>query len=105
MNHFGMRGGHFNSILKEFATTLVTRPSLGFSFRVGPFALSLNGALGKILHTWGSVLTWTAQRQRAAQIVCGMDSYFANSSFMVSMVQTSLTTEQYPFPTPPVIPH
>ena len=35
----------------------------------GPFALSVNGALHKILNTWGSRLTWTAQREHASQIV------------------------------------
>jgi hypothetical protein len=46
-------------MLKEFATILVTR-SGGCSLLHGPFALSLNSALYKILNTWGSRLTWTA---------------------------------------------
>ncbi len=50
MNHFGKRGGLFNSVLKEFATIMVTRPS-GYSLMRGPFALSMNGALRKILHS------------------------------------------------------
>ncbi len=48
----------------------------------GPFALSLNGALRKLLFTWGARLTWTAQRQHAAQILNGMDPFFANASFI-----------------------
>jgi hypothetical protein len=28
MNHFGLRGGHFNAFLKEFASLLVLRPSV-----------------------------------------------------------------------------
>jgi hypothetical protein len=33
-------------------------------------------ALHKILNTWGSRLTWTAQREHAAQIVSAMDSFY-----------------------------
>ena len=44
----------------------------------GPFALTLNGALRKILHTWGARLTWTAQRHHAGQLLKGMTSFFAN---------------------------
>jgi hypothetical protein len=49
----GLRGGHFAAIVKEFATILVTRPG-GCALLQGPFALSINGALLKILNTWGS---------------------------------------------------
>ena len=49
MNHFGLRGGHyFNVALKKFASLLVLRPS-GCSLIKGPFALSLNGTLRKIM--------------------------------------------------------
>ena len=74
LNHMGLRGGHFQALLKEYATILVTKPG-GCSLLHGPFALSLDGALHKILNTWGSRLTWTAQREHAAQIVGAMD-YF-----------------------------
>ena len=47
----------------------------------GPFALSLNGSLRKILNTWGSRLTWTSQREHAAQIVGGMDAFFTTSAY------------------------
>ncbi len=47
----------------------------------GPFALSLNGALRKILNTWGSRLTWTSQREHAAQIVGGMDAFLSTVSY------------------------
>ena len=50
LNHMGLRGGHFQALLKEYATILVTRPG-GCSLLHGPFALSLNGALHKILNT------------------------------------------------------
>jgi len=65
LNHLGLRGGHFRAMLKEFATILVTRPG-GCSLLQGPFALSINGALHKILNSWGSRLTWTAQREHAS---------------------------------------
>jgi len=58
INHLGMRGGHFNAALHEFATTLVTKPS-GCSLMKGPFALSMKGALRRILNTWGAKLTLT----------------------------------------------
>jgi hypothetical protein len=50
LNHMGLRGGHFQAILKEFATILVTR-TCGCSLLQGPFAQTLNGALHKILNT------------------------------------------------------
>jgi hypothetical protein len=81
LNHMGLRGGHFQAMLREFAIILVTRPG-GCSLLQGPFALSLNGALHKILNTWGSRLTWTAQREHAAQIVSAMDSFFASAHFL-----------------------
>jgi hypothetical protein len=81
MNHLGLRGSHFNAALREFASQLVMRPS-GCSLMAGPFALSLNGALRKLIFTWGARLTWTAQRQHAAQILIGMDSFFANAAFL-----------------------
>ena len=59
INHLGLRGGHFQALLKEFATTLVTRLG-GCVLLQGLFALFINGALHKILNTWGSRLTWTA---------------------------------------------
>jgi len=86
LNHLGMRGGHFNAVLNEYATTLVTRPS-GCPLMKGPFALSLKGALRKILNTWGARLTWTAQRQHAAQTLHSMDTFFSCSSFLSSMNQ------------------
>jgi hypothetical protein len=49
LNHMGLRGGHFSAIMKEYATILVKRPG-GCSLLRGTFALSLNGALHKILN-------------------------------------------------------
>jgi hypothetical protein len=77
INHLGLRGGHFQALLKEFATTLVTRPG-GCVLLQGPFGLSINGALHKILNTWGSRLTWTAQRQHAAQIIGSMETFLVD---------------------------
>jgi len=56
INHMGLRGGHFNSVLKEFATSMVIKPS-GCSLTKGLFALSMKGALRRILNTWGARLT------------------------------------------------
>jgi len=89
MNHLGLRGSHFNAALREFASQLVLRPN-GCSLLSGPFALSLNGALRKLLFTWGARLTWTAQRHHAAQILLGMDSFFANASFLSAFDQENV---------------
>ena len=86
MNHLGLRGAHFESVLKEFATSVVSKPA-GCSLMQGPFALTINGALRKIIHTWGSRLTWTAQREHAAQIVGGTESFHACASFGSSFGQ------------------
>ncbi len=59
LNHMGFRGGHFQALLKEFATILVIKLG-GCPHLQGPFALSINGSLHKILNTWGSRLTRTA---------------------------------------------
>ena len=71
LNHFGLRGAHFQALLKEFATIAVTRPE-GCSLLQGSFALTHSGALHKIMRTWGSLLTWTAKREHASQIVRGL---------------------------------
>jgi hypothetical protein len=81
INHLGLRGGHSQALLKEFATIMVTMPG-GCVLLQGPFALSINGALHKILNTWGSRLTWTAQREHASQIVRAMDAFFAGAHFL-----------------------
>ena len=65
LNYFGLRGPHFQAVLKEFATILVTKPE-GCSLLNGPFALTHSGALYKIMRTWGSRLTWDAQREHAS---------------------------------------
>jgi len=80
LNQMGLRGGHFAAVLKEFATILMmTRPG-GCALLQGPFALSINSALLiKILNTWGSRLTWTAQREHVAQIVGSMDVFYASA--------------------------
>jgi hypothetical protein len=83
MNHFGLRGGNFNAAFKEFASLLVLHPS-GCPLMKGPFAHSLNGALRKILETWGPRLMWIIQRQHAAQIISGMEAFFSSTSFLSS---------------------
>jgi hypothetical protein len=93
MNHLGLRDSHFNAALREFATQLVMRPN-GCSIMSGLFALSLNGALRKLLFTWGARLTSTTQRQHASQFLNGMDSFFANASFLSAYDQEHLRKER-----------
>ena len=101
MNHVGLRGGHFNAVLKEFASLLVLHPS-GCSLMKGPFALSLNGALKKIINTWGSRLTWTAQRHDVApQIIASTDTFFSYVSFLSSYELDAPSTE--PDQDPPLV--
>jgi hypothetical protein len=88
LNHMGLRGGHSAAILKEFATVLVTRPG-ECALLQGSFALSINGALLKILNTWGSRLTWTAQGEHAAQIVGSMDAFYSSSVVFTVMGQVA----------------
>ncbi len=57
----------------------------------GPFALSLNGGLRKILNTWGSRLTRTTQREHAAQIVGGMDAFLSMTSYGQGQEQGSVS--------------
>ncbi len=82
-NHFGMRGPHFHAVLKEFATIAMTRPE-GCSLLQGLFALTHSGALHKIMKVWGSLLTWTAQREHASQIVRGLQSFYDSSAFIMN---------------------
>ena len=81
MNHLGLRGGHFNVALNEFATNLVTKPS-GCSLMKDPFALSMKGALRKILNTWGARLTLTVRRLHAAHALHSMESFYSCASFL-----------------------
>ncbi len=74
LNHLGLRGPHFQALLKEFASILVTKPE-GCSLLRGPFALTHTGALQKIMRTWGARITWTAQREHAGQILKGMRAF------------------------------
>ena len=83
LNHFGLRGLHFQTLLKEFATIVVTRPD-GCSLLQDPFALNHFGALHKILRCRGSRLTWTAQREHASQIVRGLQAFYDSISFVMN---------------------
>ena len=73
-------------MLQDFATILVTRPGR-CSLLQGPFALSNNGVLHKILNSWGYRLAWTAQREHAAQIVGAMESFYAGAHFLFVLDQ------------------
>ena len=81
LNHLGLRGPHFQAVLKEFATILVTKPE-GCVLLKGPFALTHTGALHKILRIWGSRLTWIAQREHANQLVRAMHAFYDSSAFV-----------------------
>ena len=39
-------------------------------------------SIHKILNTWGSRLTWAAQREHASQIIGAMDAFFADAHFL-----------------------
>jgi hypothetical protein len=81
LNHLGMRGPHFQVVLIEFASILVTKPE-GCSLQHVPFALTHSGALHKILRTRGARLTWTAQREHASQCVRGMHAFNDIAAFV-----------------------
>jgi hypothetical protein len=81
MSHMGMRASHFNASLKEFAIIVVTKPS-GCSLMKGPFALSMKGAIRRILNAWGARVTWTAQRQHATHALHNMESFYSCASFL-----------------------
>ncbi len=83
INHFGLRGPHFQALLKEYASIVVTRPE-GCSLLQGPFALTHSGALHKILRCWGSRITWTARRKHASQIVRGLQAFYDSASFVMN---------------------
>ena len=80
LNHMRLRGPHFQALLKEFASILVTKPE-GCSLLRGPFALTHSGALKKILGTWGARITWTAQREHAGQILRGLQAFHDGVAF------------------------
>ena len=76
LNHLGLRGPHFQAVLKVFAIVLVIKPE-GCSLLHGPFALiTHSGALHKIIITWGSRLTCTTQRGPASRFVMRMYSFY-----------------------------
>ena len=93
MNHVGLRGPHFQAILKEFATSVVTNSS-GCSLLQGPFAFYHKEDLQWTLRAWSSTLTWTLQQEHAGQIVRGMQSFFACSCFLSGWGQTTVDAEE-----------
>ena len=78
LNHLGLLGPHFQAVLKEFASIMVTKPE-GCSLLRGP--LTHTGALKKILRTWGARITWTAQREHAGRILRGMQAFHDGVAF------------------------
>ncbi len=80
LNHMGLRGPHFQAVLKEFAAIMVTKPE-GCSLLQGPFAMTHTVALQTILRTWGARITWTAQQEHASQILRGMHAFHDTVAF------------------------
>jgi hypothetical protein len=83
LNHFGLRGPHFQAVLKEFATIVVTKPEECSLLR-GSFALTHSGALHKILRCWGSSLTWTTHREHFGHIVRGLQAFYDSVAFVMN---------------------
>jgi hypothetical protein len=81
MNQCGRRGPHFDAVLREMASLLIKRPARCRLLH-GPFALPSTVALAKVLSSWGARLTWTAQREHAAQIVKVVEAHKGASVFM-----------------------
>ena len=50
----------------------------------GLFAPTHFGALQRILRSWGSCLTWTAQRVHASQIVRGLQAFYDSATFVMT---------------------
>jgi hypothetical protein len=65
LNHLGLRSPHFQAVLKEFASIMITKRE-GCSLLKGPFSLTHTGAIKKIPRTWGARISWTAQREHAS---------------------------------------
>ena len=63
-NQFGRRGPHFEAMLTEFATELVSRPS-GCKLMKGPYEQTYRQALSTIRKCWGARITWTIERANA----------------------------------------
>jgi len=85
MNQCGRRGPHFEAILREHASILVKHP-YGCRLLQGPFAVPPTVVLAKVLSAWGARLTWTAQREYAAQIIRAVETHKAASYFLVFSV-------------------
>ena len=79
----GRRGPHFDAILREMASLLIKRPA-GCRLLKGPFALPPTVALAKVISSWGARLTWTAQREHAAQIVKAVENHKQGANVFMS---------------------
>ena len=81
LNHFGRRGPHFNALLNQFASQLISRPG-GCRLLNGPFAQTKASAFGSILARWGARITWVVQREFSAQILRAFESSIAAAEFI-----------------------
>ena len=62
VNHCGRRGPHFNAILNQFASLVVSRPR-GCRLPREPSAQTSTSAMGTILTRWGARITWVVQQR------------------------------------------
>ena len=79
MNQLGRRGSHFEVALREHAFLMIKRPS-GCRLLQGALTVPHTTALAKVLSAWGADLTWTAQREYAAQIIKAVESHIYRCS-------------------------
>ena len=83
LNQCGRRGPHFEAMLLEHASLLIKRSS-GCSLLQGPFAVPPSVTLSKVLSSWGNRITWTAQRELAAQVIRGSEAHKSFAAFLSS---------------------
>jgi hypothetical protein len=81
MNQCGRRGAHFDALLLEFASLLIKR-STGCRLLQGPFAVPPSVALSKVLDSWGARLTWTSQKEHAAEVIRGVETHKVAAAFL-----------------------
>jgi hypothetical protein len=84
MNQFGRHGPHFEAALREHASLMIKRPS-GCRLPQGPLAVPPTVALAKVLSAWGTRLTWTAQREYAAQTIKAVETHKAAAVFSTTI--------------------
>jgi hypothetical protein len=87
LNQCGRRGPYFEAILREHASLVIKRPS-GCRPLHDHFAVPRTVALAKVLSTWGTRLTWAAQREHAIRIIRAVETHKTTIAFISSSVST-----------------